>query len=137
MVMKRFEEIPHTADWSFRAFGKDVRELFENAAFALFALEGARSQENAIENARTVQVGGIDHESLLVNWLTELLWLQESKRDIYWRFEIGSLSQTELRAQVFGAPYATLDKIIKAVTYHNLKIEQTNEGWQVVVVVDV
>ena len=38
--MKRFEEIPHTADWSFRAFGKDIPELFENAAFAMFALQG-------------------------------------------------------------------------------------------------
>jgi len=135
--MKRFEEIPHTADWSFRAFGKDLRELFENAAFAMFSLEGVHPQENANENARAVQVSGIDQESLLVNWLTELLWLQESNRETYQRFEIESLSETELQATVFGLPYATLDKIIKAVTYHNLKLEQTNEGWQVTVVVDV
>jgi len=135
--MNRFEEIPHTADWSFRAFGKDLRELFENAAFALFSLEGAHSQENKIENARAVQVNGIDQESLFVNWLTELLWLQESNRETYQRFQIDSLSETELRAQVFGVPYATLDKIIKAVTYHNLKIEQTQDGWQATVVADV
>ncbi len=135
--MKRFEEIPHTADWSFRAFGKDLRELFENAAFAIFTMEGVHPRENASENERAVAVSGIDQESLLVNWLTELLWLQESNGETYQRFQIDSLSQTELHAQVFGAPYETLDKIIKAVTYHNLKIEQTNEGWQVTVVVDV
>lgn len=137
MGMKRFEEIPHTADWSFRAFGKDLRELFENAAFAIFALEGAKAQEGVTESARSVEASGIDHESLLVNWLTELLWLQESNHETYHRFQIDSLSQTELRAQVFGAPYENLDKIIKAVTYHNMKIEQTNDGWQVTVVVDV
>ena len=133
--MKRFEEIPHTADWSFRAFGKDRRELFENAAFAIFSLEGASSGKTEI--ARTIDVVGIDYESLLVNWLTELLWLQESNRETYHRFQIESLSPTLLRAQVFGAAMTQLNKVIKAVTYHNLKIEQTAEGWQAIVVVDV
>lgn len=133
--MKRFEEIPHTADWSFRAFGKDVRELFENAAHAIFALEGAEPGEAKI--ARVVHVTGLDYESLLVNWLTELLWLQESNRETYHRFQIETLTPTELRAQVFGAPLIQLNKVIKAVTYHNLKVEQTATGWQATVVVDV
>lgn len=161
--MKRFEEIPHTADWSFRAFGKDLRELFENAAFAIFTMQGATSvvisreqgdreiskahdeisrrdaarNDNQEFTPRTVGVSGIDYESLLVNWLTELLWLQESNHETYQRFQIDALSPTELRAQVFGAPITQLDKIIKAVTYHNLKIEQTTSGWEVTVVVDV
>jgi len=135
--MTRFEEIPHTADWSFRAFGKDLRELFENAAHAVFALEGAQAREHANETARVVAVSAMDYESLLVNWLTELLWLQESRRETYQRFHIETLAPTALRAQVFGAPLAGLDKIIKAVTYHNLEIKQTTNGWEAVVVVDV
>lgn len=137
MDMKRFEEIPHTADWSFRAFGKDLRELFENAAFALFALEGAQARTDTDETAHIVAVSAMDYEALLVNWLTELLWLQESRRETYQRFHIETLSPTMLRAQVFGAPLAHLDKIIKAVTYHNLTITQTASGWEAVVVVDV
>lgn len=135
--MKRFEEIPHTADWSFRAFGNDLRELFENAAYAIFALEGVQARADANETARDVKVTALDYESLLVTWLTELLWLQESQREMYSRFQIESLTPTELRAQVFGAPLPHLDKIIKAVTYHNLKIVQTARGWEAVVVVDV
>ncbi|MEW5720373.1 MAG: archease, partial [Chloroflexota bacterium] len=69
--------------------------------------------------------------------LTELLWLQESQRETYLRFHIETLAPTELRAQVFGAPLTHLDKIIKAVTYHNLEITHTAEGWEVVIVVDV
>ncbi len=133
--MKRFEEIPHTADWSFRAFGHDLRELFANAAFAIFALEGAELRKPNI--TRTLQATGIDYESLLVNWLTELLWLQESHQETYHRFQIETLTSTALRAQILGAPMTRLNKVIKAVTYHNLKIEQTKSGWQVVVVVDV
>jgi SHS2 domain-containing protein len=135
--MKRFEEIPHTADWSFRTFGKDLRELYENAAFALFAMQGAQPSSNDDEISRVVEVSGIDIESLLVNWLTELLWLQESNRETYHRFQIELLSSTALRAQIFGRPLSKIDKIIKAVTYHNLKIEQMAHGWQAVVVVDV
>ena len=137
MAIKRFEEIPHTADWSFRAFGADLRALFANAAFALFALEGAHARDDAPETARDVAITALDYESLLVNWLTELLWLQESRHEMYTRFQIQTLALTELRAQVFGASLAHLDKIIKAVTYHNLEINQTAEGWEAVVVVDV
>lgn len=135
--MKRFEEIPHTADWSFRAFGKDVRELFENAAYALFALEGARARDDALPTARAVHVTALDYESLLVNWLTELLWLQETHREMYQRFDITMLTPTELRAQVLGVPFVQLDKMIKAVTYHNLSVQQTTDGWEATVVVDV
>lgn len=135
--MKRFEELPHTADWAFRALGRDVRELFENAAHALFALEGARARGDASDTARTVHVTALDYESLLVNWLTELLWLQELHREMYQRFDITTLTPTELRAQVFGVPLARLDKMIKAVTYHNLSVKQTTNGWEAVVVVDV
>ena len=135
--MKRFEEIPHTADWSFRAFGADLPELYANAAFALFAMQGARAQQDTRENERTVTVAAIDYESLLVNWLTELLWLQESHHEVYKRYQIDTLTQTELRARVFSQPLATIDKAIKAVTFHNIKIEQTPTDWQATVVVDV
>ncbi len=137
--MKRFEEIPHTADWSFRAFGRDLRELFENSAFAVFFMEGATPPESGRtpEQKRTVTVSGIDYESLLVNWLSELLYLQESNRETYHRFDIQELSSTSLKAEVYGTPGIHIDKQVKAVTYHNLNIEQTQEGWQATVVVDV
>lgn len=136
-MTRRFEEIPHTADWAFRVFGREVRELFENAAHALFALEGARPPADARETMREVRVTALDYESLLVNWLTELLWLQETHREMYRRFEIVTLTPTELHARVFGVPLAGLDKIIKAITYHNLQVKQTETGWEAVVVVDV
>jgi SHS2 domain-containing protein len=138
--MKRFEELPHTADWSFRAFGRNLPELFENAAFAIFSMEGAVSPEPTSQTPtvkRTVQVSGMDYESLLVNWLSELLYLQESNRETYYRFDIQELSPTTLKAAVYGSPGIHIDKLVKAATYHNLKIEQTQEGWQATVVVDV
>ncbi|MBI5650557.1 MAG: archease [Chloroflexi bacterium] len=135
--MKLFEEIPHTADWSFRAFGRDLRELFANAAHAIFAMQGARADDAANEIERVIELNAMDREALFVTWLSELLWLQEAHREVYTHFEIESLSETDLRATAFGKPRVAMDKIIKAATYHNLKIEQTQDGWQAVVVVDV
>lgn len=135
--MKRFEEIPHTADWSFRAFGRNQRELFANAAHALFTLQGAEPRGNAKTVERDVVVAEIDLESLLVSWLNELLFLQEQHREVYDQFNFSRLNATALDARITGKPRGKMDKIIKAVTFHNLKIEQTQDGWQAVVVVDV
>ncbi len=133
--MKRFEELEHTADWAFRAYGASLKELFENAAYALFTLEGVTSDQGTL--AREVKVDGIDYESLLVNWLSELLYLQETRGETYTGFTVEDLSPTALRAKIQGAPSGPLNKFVKAITYHNLKIEQTPEGWQATVVVDV
>jgi SHS2 domain-containing protein len=136
--MRQFEEIPHTADWSFRAFGHDLAELFENSALAVFSMEGAVPlSETEPETTRTVEVSGIDYESLLVNWLSELLYMQESNRETYYHFRIETLSPTRLQARVSARRDGKIDKLVKAVTYHNLKIEQTGDEWQAVIVVDV
>jgi SHS2 domain-containing protein len=136
-AMKRFEEIPHTADWSFRAFGNDLKELFENAAYAMFEMEGIHADAMIPEVVRIISVHGFDPESLLVNWLSELIYLQESFQEGYYYFLVELLPRSTLRAQIRGQPLIDVGKIIKAVTYHNLEIKQTKEGWEAVVVVDV
>ena len=133
--MKRFEELDHTADWAFRAYGRDLEELYANAAYALFALEGVG--EGDVTLTREVQVEGIDYEAVLVNWLSELLYLQETRGETYSKFEIHTLTPTSLSATIKGARSGPLNKFVKAITYHDLKIERTADGWQATVVVDV
>lgn len=133
--MDRYQELDHTADWAFRAFGKHMQELFANAAYALFALEGALDAQSTL--TRDIRVEGIDREALLVNWLSELLYLQETHQETYQSFDITKLTDTELEATIQGAQAQPATKFIKAVTYHDLKIEQTERGWQATIVVDV
>lgn len=133
--MNRYEEVDHTADWAFRAFGSTLPELYENAAFALFALEGALDAAPTLQ--RTVEAQGVDREALLVNWLNELLFLQETQNETYQKFQVLELTERALRAEVSGAKGQPVSKFIKAVTFHDLKIEQTASGWQVTIVVDV
>jgi SHS2 domain-containing protein len=114
--------------------------VYENAAFALFAMEGAiplDSDTRLPEIARAVDVEGIDAETLLVNWLNELLFLQDRYHEAYYRFKIDTLDSQRLHANIGGLPNRKIEKLIKAATFHNLKIERTAEGWQATVVVDV
>ena len=133
--MDRYQEIDHTADWSFRAFGRDLPELFRNAAYALFSLEGALDAQSTL--TREIHVEAMDREAVLVKWLNELLFLQETQHETYQTFDITFLSDTELRATIHGAPAPPLTKMIKAVTFHDLNIQQTEKGWQATLVVDV
>lgn len=132
----RYEELEHTADLALRIYGRTLRELFANAAYAMF------SQLSNLEGIvptlqREVRVEGIDYESLLVNWLNELLYLQDTRGEAYVAFEIHKLSRRRLQATVRGARTEDFHTIIKAATYHELSITKTHGWYMSTVVFDV
>jgi SHS2 domain-containing protein len=130
-----YEEIEHTADLAFRVRGRSQAELFANAARALTCLEcGVATGEPTV--TREVEVNGTDRETLLVNWLNELLYLGQTKHESYHEFDIIEINDEHLRAHVRGQECHALRRI-KAVTFHNLEVKQTPTGWQATIVVDV
>ncbi len=135
--MKRFEEVEHTGDWAFRARGVDLKQLFANAAGAMFELQLRLPPPPAEAVERQVEVTGFDRETLLVNWLNELLYLQEKYGEIYREFDLQEISDTRLRARLRGQRSAGAARVIKAVTFHGLEIKRVAEGWEATVVVDV
>jgi SHS2 domain-containing protein len=134
--MGSIEEIEHTADWSIRVRGDDLRELFHNAALGMAQLVAdVDAVEPEIE--RRVELEEYDTESLLVSWLSELLWFSEETDAIFVRFDIQRLSGTQLTALVRGGPASSQVKHIKAVTFHGLEIAETDDGYEVTLVFDV
>ena len=134
--MKGFEEIDHTADRAFRVTGRDMASLLENAALAMRALDAPRSARKP-SATRQIEVQGADRESLLVNWLNEILYLQQVHELICERFHIDEVKNDRLRARVETRECARSDTHIKAVTFHNLKVRETAGGLEAEVVVDV
>ena len=134
--MQRFQEVEHTADWAFRAHGRDRAQLFTNAAQGMFELQGGAAEGEA-SVAREIAVSGTDRETLLVNWLNELLYLQETQQESYSRFDILESSDTHLRASVHGCSHWPQGRMIKAVTFHNLEVKPSATGWEATIVVDV
>jgi len=133
-----FEEIDHTADRAFRVTGRDMAALLENAARAMQSMDRDGPQPIAEPTAtQAVDVEGVDDESLLVNWLNEILYLQQAHHLVCEEFHIDDLKNHCLRARVETRECDPTCTHIKAVTFHNLKIRETSEGLGAEIVVDV
>ncbi|MDJ0681195.1 MAG: archease [Xenococcaceae cyanobacterium MO_167.B52] len=131
-----FEEIEHTADWAYRVRAQNLTQLFIQAALGLYSLVGMELASGE-RITRAIQLKAIDYESLLVAWLNELLFFHESESLGFEQIEIQHLNETTIQAKVTGAPTQQWLKDIKAVTYHNLAIRQTESGLEVTLVLDV
>jgi SHS2 domain-containing protein len=134
--MMSFEEIEHTADRAFRVKGRDLEGLLENAARAMQALDGV-GPAGEPSATRDIEVEGVDRESLLVNWLNEILFLEETHQLVCERFHIYELNDCRLRARVETRECNESHTHIKAATFHNLKIRQTSAGLEAEIVLDV
>lgn len=135
-MTKAIEELEHTADLSIRVRGRDLAELFVNAARGMF---GLMSDLDAVEHSvqQQIQLHEMDAETLLVAWLSELLWFNEENGVTFARFELQSLTNSDLQATAWGGPAPSQWKNIKAVTFHDLAIIETNDGYEVTIVFDV
>jgi SHS2 domain-containing protein len=132
-----FEEVEHTADWALRIHGRDLRGLLINAARGMNSLLIDRIEAVPLDHEETFELDGLDPESLLVNWLSELAYWAEQEQIIFRAFDLPEVTPTRLRAVVRGGRAPDLKKHIKAVTYHNLAIIESEDGLTTTVVFDV
>jgi len=130
------EEVDHTADRAFRIRGRNLAELLENAAHAIVALDGKPPAGECVIQ-RVIEVEGSDRETLLVNWLNEILYLEQAHHEFYDRFLLSDVNENHLRAQLHGRQLDRSVTSIKAVTFHNLEVKETPEGFEATIVVDV
>jgi len=130
-----FEEISHTADWSVRVWAQDLPALFAEAARAMNSLSGIVTDKGP-RLRRSFEAEGPDAESLLVAFLSELVYFQEQENLAFERFE-AVVEEERLKVEMEEAQIISIDKAIKAVTYHNMKVEKTSRGLEIVIVFDV
>ncbi len=130
-----FEEISHTADWSVRVWAPDLPSLFAESARAMNALAGTVTAKGP-RVKRTFESEAPDAESLLVAFLSELIYYQEQENLAFEAFEL-EVKSKKLKVEMEGGKIISTDKAIKAVTYHNLKIEKTQRGFETTIVFDV
>ena len=132
-----FKEIEHTADRALRIYGSDLQELLLNAAGGMNSLLVRQYNASSQQEKKSVDLDAMDTESLLVEWLSELAYWAETELLVFHKFDLHSVSPTHVKATIYGNRVAQLDNHIKAVTYHNLEIIQTDEGLTATVVFDV
>jgi SHS2 domain-containing protein len=132
-----FEEIEHTADRALRIYGANLQELLLNAAHGMNSLMVGGYDSLSVSEVKSVALDAIDAESVLVEWLSELAFWAETEMLVFQRFDLHQVSPTHVKATIYGGRVEKLEKHIKAVTYHNLEITQTDKGLTVTVVFDV
>lgn len=130
----RYEVLEHTADVGLRAYGDTAEEIFANAALGMFALmtDIDRVRPTGEEHVR---VASQDPESLMVDWLTELVLVHEVENVFLCAFDV-TLEALSLEATVRGETVDPsrhpLNTAIKAVTYHMIEVKP-EEGYAVVI----
>ena len=136
---KDFEIINHTADVGIRAYGTDIKQAFANAAKALFSLITELDNVEEVLH-RDIELTATDQESLLVEWLNELIYLFDVENIIFKRFDITRLANTLLEAICYGEKVDRsrheLKTGVKAATYHMLKVDK-DDGCKVHVLFDI
>ena len=138
-MQKDFDIVDHTADVGIIAYGADVKQAFANAARGLFNL--ITELDDVKETLyRDIEVTATDKESLLVEWLNELIYRFDTENIIFKRFDITELNDTRLKGRSYGEKVDNsrheLKTGVKAATYHLLKVDK-NDGCKVQVLFDI
>jgi SHS2 domain-containing protein len=130
-----YREVEHIADWELHVWAPDLLSLLKTAAQGMYALSDT---ELAVEPRHTheFEIAYLDGESLLVDFLSELLFLGEDETLAFDLYQL-NLIDNNLQVQAYGAPIQKQSKEIKAVTYHGLRIRETERGLEVNIVFDV
>ena len=131
-----FEEVEHTADWALRISGRNLSELFRNAALGMLSLLDVDPLPGK-SDYRSFELREEDSETLLVSWLEELLFLLEFERTVVVNFQVEVVDVGQLKATIELMKIASIKKEIKAITFNELNIQNTENGFETIVVFDV
>src|SRR3989344_1009293 len=135
--MKKFEFLEHTGDLKFRAYGGSLNEMFENCALAVSSVLG-RGKKIKDSKQKEVTVSGKDNESLLYNFIDELIYLFDAQEFVVSKAEV-KINNGKLNCLVYGVStsnYSDLDAI-KSPTYAEMYVKQKDKKWECQVVLNV
>jgi len=130
-----FQELQHTADCAIRVWARDLESLFTEAAKGFYAAEGIRYGSGRAARHR-LDLRGDDEDSLLVAFLTELIYYREQQNLGFEGFRL-QVRDGRLRGFGVGRPIQSITRPIKAATYHQLHIRKTPQRYEVDIVFDV
>jgi len=134
-MRKKFEFLPHTADFKIRVYGKNLNSLINNALSALEAFW----QPKLTKKKRKIKINLEDKDlpSLIINFLSEILSQTYIKKTIFLKFEGRILEERKIRGNVWGYEFKNLKKDIKAITYHQANLWIDNGFYTFEFIIDI
>ncbi|QIW23262.1 archease [Sulfolobus sp. S-194] len=139
--MQKFEFFEHTADIGIRAYGRNLNEAFENAAVAVFEVMTDTSKVEPRE-MREVKIDGYDLENLLYRWIESLLVYYDSEIMLFSKFHVNiDEKNLTLEGKAWGEKFDPNKHerrtVVKAMTYHEMKIENKGDYYILTFVIDI
>lgn len=135
-----YELFDHTADIGIRVFAATPAELLHPATEGLYAAVGELVPSGQAENV-SVDLTGNDEAVLLRDYLTEVLIWMECGRRMVVAVEVKEFSAQRLAATLETRPIdaerSSLDREVKAITYHGLAVEVVPNGYRATIIVDI
>ena len=136
-----YKEIEHTADVGLELEAPDLKAAFELAAASMFDLMcDLDSVGDGVCRTVHIRARDADLENMMVRWLTELLYVFESERLLLSGFDVRKLTSDAIEADVAGERYDparhAFKSELKAATYHDIAVNQTEGVWFVRVIFD-
>ncbi len=143
MPSKKWKFLEHTADLKFLARGETLGECFQNSAEAMFSeMLDLNSVSEKIR--KEIEMDADNLEGLLHDFLSELLFLFETSQIVFKNFEVEIRKKNK---KYFLEAIAAGEKVnpkkhqihteIKAVTYHDLSVEEEGNEWRAIVLCDI
>ena len=139
MENKNYKILEHPADVKVQVFGKTKEELFLNAMLGMMEVLKVKSKKLKVK--RKISVKSLDLNALLVDFLSEVLYLSQVNKEVYDDVKFSKFSpstrltarqagsgQTILEAELLGTKIESFGEDIKAVTYHGLEIKKNKKG---------
>jgi len=134
-----FEIVEHTADVAIRGWGATLETLFASMARGLFHVIGEDVNVTAIQ-ARRLHLEAETRDELLHDWLETLNALHQVHHELYTQFDI-EIEDNRLQATVRGGSLdqasGALGTEVKAVTWHDLAVQDIPEGLKAYVLLDI
>ena len=127
-----------TSDVLFEAYGKDLKELFANAAEALFSIicQLDKVKPKKIEE---FEMKGKDLKDTFWNWLSGLIAIVDTEQMFFSKFEIEEVDEEHVRAKLYGEEIRPEigETVVKSLTNYKYDVVKTDEGYKAVVSLDI
>ena len=132
------EEIPHTADVKFRATAPTLDALFSDAFDALMQVIYGNDRHG--DREKTVHIGSPDIESLLADFLSEVLYISEVEGLVFSHADItidGLKLTAVLHGEVFDCARHSGGTEVKGISYSGLSVSRDTNGYMLDIIFDV
>lgn len=137
--MGEYRVVEHTADVGIYVIGGSVEEPFRQAALGLLDITGTW-KPGPPDEVVTVEVSSHDLPGAFVDWLSEILYLQDARDSLITSIDVEDVGDSDARGRVGLLTRGNVEvegTPVKAITYHQLEVERTEEGWEAHVFFDI